>query len=77
MVWGAFTGFDKCPLVTMPLDKRTTSDLVTIFFKGALSRFYFLYDHLQELKLMEDGALVHYSSLPFLWKQVHSMTKLI
>jgi hypothetical protein len=27
MVWGAFIGFDKRPLVIMPPDKRTTSDL--------------------------------------------------
>ena len=52
MVWGAFTSFDKCPLVIMPLDKRTTSDFVTIVYGATLSGFYFLHDHPQQSKLM-------------------------
>ena len=47
MVWGAFVGFNKCPLVIMFLDKRTASDFVTIVYEGALSGFYFLHDHPQ------------------------------
>jgi hypothetical protein len=41
MVWGALTGFDKCPLVIMPPDKRTTSNFVTIVYQATLSGLYF------------------------------------
>jgi hypothetical protein len=77
MVWGAFVGFGKCSLVIMPLDKRTTSDFVTIVYEATLSGFYFLHDHPQQLKLMEDGALVHCSSLTLQWRQAHGLVKLI
>jgi hypothetical protein len=41
MVWGAFTGFDKCPLVIMPQDKRTSIKFLTIVYEPTLSGFYF------------------------------------
>jgi hypothetical protein len=53
MVWGAFTDFDKCPLVIMPPDIRTASDFLTIVYDCllrmiiVLSKFYFLHDHPQ------------------------------
>ena len=77
MVWGAFTNFDKCPLVIMPLDNRTTSNFVTIAFEAILSRFKLLHDHPQQLKLMEGGALVHCSSFLFKGRQAHGMAQLI
>ena len=64
MVWGAFIGFDKSPLVTIPSDKRSSGDFVTIVYEGVLSGFYFLHDDPEQLILMEDGAPVHRSSLP-------------
>jgi hypothetical protein len=63
MVWGALTGFDKCPLVIMSPDKRTTSNFVTIVYQATLSGLYFVHDHPQQLKLMEDGAPIHHNSL--------------
>ena len=72
MVWGAFTSFDKSPLVTIPLDKRSSSDFVTIVYEGVLSGFYFLHDDPEQLILMEDGALVHRSS----WRRAHGIEKL-
>ena len=63
-VWGAYTGFDKSPLVTIPSDKRSSSDFVTIVYEGVLCGFYFLHNDLEQLILMEDGAPFHHSSLP-------------
>jgi hypothetical protein len=56
VVWGALAGFDKCPLVVLPPNKRTAKKFVTIVYEAALSGFYFLHDHPQQLKLMEDDA---------------------
>jgi hypothetical protein len=56
MVWDAFTRFDKCSLVVIPPDKRTTSNFVSIIYEATLRGFYFLHDHPQQLKLIEDGA---------------------
>ena len=61
----------------MPPNKRTTINFVIIFYNGTLSKFYFLHKHLQQLKLMEDDALVHRSSLLLQWKQAHGMAKII
>lgn len=77
MIWGAFTGFDKSPLVTIPSDKRSSSDFVTIVYEGVLSGFYFLHDHHEQLILMEDGAPVHRSSLPQQWRLAHGIEKLV
>ena len=77
MVWGTFTSFDKFPLVIMPLDKITSNDFVTIVYKATLSGFYFLHDYHEQLKLMEDGAPVHYSSLTLQWRQTHGLAKLV
>jgi len=74
---GTFVGFDKCPLIVMPPNKRTISDFVTIVYEVALSRFYFLHDDPHQLKLMEDGTSVHYNSLQLQCKQAHGMTKII
>jgi hypothetical protein len=76
MVWGAFTGFDKSPLVMSPSDKRSSSDFVSIVYEGALSGFYFLHDDPEQLILMEDGAPVHRSALPLQWRRAHGMKKL-
>ena len=37
-VWGAFTGFDKCPLVIMLANRRIIYDFVEIVYEGALTR---------------------------------------
>jgi hypothetical protein len=76
MVWGAFTGSHKYPLVIMPTNRRSAHDFVEIVYEGALSGFYFLHDCLEDLILMEDGALVHRALLPNQWKETHGMKKL-
>jgi transposase len=76
LIWGAFSGFDKCPLVIMPPHRRSASDFVDIVYEGTLSGFYFLHDHPEDLTLMEDGAPVHRSMLPNLWRQAHGIKKL-
>jgi hypothetical protein len=77
MVWGAFIGFDKCPLIIMPPDNRTASDFVTIVYEGALSGFYFLHDHPQQLKFMESKMVLQstIAHLTLQWRQAHGLAK--
>jgi len=77
MVWSAFIGFDKCPLVIVPPHKRTTNNFVTIVYKATLSEFYFFHDHPQQLKLIEDGVPVYLSSLLLQRRQAYSMANQI
>ncbi|CAA9501973.1 MAG: hypothetical protein AVDCRST_MAG96-2018 [uncultured Segetibacter sp.] len=76
MVWGAFSGFDKCPLVVMPSHKHTAKDFVDIVYEGRLSGFYFMHDSPNNLILMEDGAPVHRSAYSNLWREAHGIKKL-
>lgn len=62
MVWNTFTSFAICPLVIMLLNRRTSINFVTGYDR-ALSGFYFLYNHLKQLKLMEDRAPIYCSLL--------------
>ena len=77
MVWGAFTGFDKSPLVIMALGERTAKHFVQKIYEATLSGFYFMHDKLAELTLMEDSALVHRSKYSKSWRQAHGMKKLV
>lgn len=77
MVWGAFTGYDKCPLVIIPPDRRKGRDFVDVVYESRLSGFYFLHDHPQTLILMEDGAPVHRSKESSDWRQAHGIRKLL
>ena len=52
MVWGVFSGYDKCPLVIVPLDRRIATNFVDIVYKKALFDFYFLHDHPNDMILM-------------------------
>ena len=76
MVWGAFTGFDKSSLVFLSQGKWTAADFVKNVYDATLSAFYFMHDAPSELVLIEDGAPVHHSKLPQLWRQVYRMQKL-
>jgi hypothetical protein len=78
MVWGAFTGFDKCPLIIMPTNRRNAIayDYVEIVYEGVLRGFYFFHDCSKDLILMEDGALVYRVLLPNQWREAHGMKKL-
>jgi hypothetical protein len=77
MVWGAFTGFDKCPLVIIPPDRWKGRDFVDVVVESCLSGFYFLHDHHETLILMEDGALMHHSKESSDWRQVHVIRTLL
>ena len=44
-------------------------DFMDLVSETTLSPFYFVHDRHQDLILMEDGALVHRSSLPKLWRE--------
>jgi len=61
MVWSAFTSFDKCPLVIIPLDRQKGRNFVDVVYESRLSGFCFFHDHPETLILMEDGALMHHS----------------
>lgn len=76
MIWGAFTGYEKCPIVIMPSDRRTSADFVDIVYEGRLSGFYFMHHNPQSLHLMEDGAPVHRSTLPKQWREAHKIKKI-
>ena len=76
MIWGAFSGFDKCPIVVMPLHKRTSEDFVDIVYEGRLSGFYFMHNERENLILMEDGAPVHRSKYAESWRMAHGIKKL-
>lgn len=76
MVWGAFTGFEKSPLVFLPQGERTAADFVQNVYEGILSGFYFMHVHRNELVLMEDGAPVHRARVSQLWREAHGIRKL-
>ena len=76
MIWGAFSGYQKFPLVVMPPHRRTASNFINIVYEGCLSGFYFLHDDPDNLILMEDGAPVHRSILSSAWRHMHGMKKL-
>ena len=73
MVWGAFTGYEKSPLVIILVDERSAVDFVNLIYEGTLSGFYFMHDQPHELTLMEDGAPVHRSRYLEHWREVHGI----
>ena len=76
MVWGAFTGFHKSPLVLMSEGERTANDFIRNVYDVTLSAFYFIHDHLHHFTLMEDGAPVHRSKLAQQWRIAYGIQKL-
>ena len=60
----------------MPPDRRTCNDFVKLVYKSRLSEFYFMHKNRSDLILMEDGAPMHQSSQPRLWREAHQMRKL-
>ena len=77
MVWGAFIGFDKSPLVIMILGERMAKHFVQKVYEGTLNYFYFMHDEPEDLTVMEDGTLVHQSKYTKNWRQTHGMKKLV
>ena len=76
MVRGANTGSSKCYLVLIPSDKRTAKDFVEVVYEFALQHYYHHHDNYECLILMEDGAPVHCSTLPKLWREEVGIKKL-
>ena len=76
MIWGAFSSYQKCPLVVMPPHRRTASNFINIVYEGCLSGFYFLHDDPNNLIFIEGGAPVHRSVLSSVWRHAHDMKKL-
>jgi len=77
MVWGAFSGFNKCPLINIPSNRKRTSNFVTLINERSLSKFYFLHDHPRQLTLIAKGIPILLNLLPFQWRQAHGVRNLI
>lgn len=67
MIWGAFVGNRKLPLVVMPLRRRTAAHFAEVVYDAALRPFLMEHEDSPSLILMEDGALVHWSNIPKVW----------
>ena len=76
MIWGAFTSYSKSDLVLIPPNKRTALDFVDVVYTSGLESYYKGYNNYQHLILMEDGAPVHRSIAPKLWREALGMKKL-
>ena len=76
MVWGAFVDSTTLPLVVMPPSRRTAADFVDIVYQPALGPFLEAHDDASSLTLMEDGAPVHRSNAPRIWREEHHLKKL-
>jgi transposase len=65
MVWGAFFGTTKAPLVLIPPKSRKAADFIEEVYKPSLVPFLQEHDpnHSRRLVLMEDGAPVHKAKL--------------
>ena len=59
MVWGAFFGTVKAPLIFLPPKQRKATDLIKNVYKDGLVPFLSKQDPNLELILMEDNAPVH------------------
>ena len=59
MVWGAFFGTVKAPLIFLPPKQRKATDLIKNVYKDGLVPFLSKQDPNIELILMEDNAPVH------------------
>ena len=66
----------KCSLVLIPPDKCTAADFIEVIYDAVLCHYYYHHDNPEELILMEDGAPVHRSNLPKLWREAIGLTKL-
>src|SRR5207253_3058397 len=76
MVWGAFTEHSVCQLVVIPSDRRKAKDFVEVVYEAALEPFYHSHQHIENMLLMEDGAPVHRSNLPKLWREAVGIPKI-
>jgi transposase len=73
MVWGAITHDDKSALVIMDSGRRTAQDFVDQVCRGPLLDFL---QQCDEPILMEDGAPIHRSNAPKLWREQNGINKM-
>jgi transposase len=77
MVWGGITYGKKTDMVIFKKEGRrrrmSAKDYVDQVYEGPLRRF--LENH-QDIILMEDGAPIHRSNAPKIWRQEHNIVKL-
>ena len=76
MLWDASTGSSKCYLVLILPEKCTVADFVEVVYESALQHYYYHHDNYECLILMEDGAPVHRSTIPKLWREDIGIKKL-
>ena len=76
MVWGAFLAGKKLPLVFMPPGRRTAVDFVQLVYELTLGPFLDTQETSGKLVLMEDGAPVHRSNVPKVWREARQVTKM-
>jgi hypothetical protein len=76
MIWGAFSGFHKNPLVLMPPGRRKVTQFIDDVYERILSGLYFLHDDTDNVLLMEDGAPVHCAHISQQWGQAHGIRML-
>jgi hypothetical protein len=60
--------FHKIPLVLMPHGRRKATHFIHDIYERVLSGFYFLHDDIDNVPLMEDGALVHHAHISQQWR---------
>ena len=59
VIWGAFSGFDKCPIVFISCNRWIGINFVNVVHEGCFSGFNFIHYDLDSLQLTEDGAQMH------------------
>lgn len=73
MVWAAITHDKKSALVILDSGRRTAQDFVDQVYKGPLHEFL---QQCDQPILMEDGAPIHRSNAPKVWRESHGVIKL-
>ena len=73
MIWDAFLGFHKNPLILMPPRRWKATHFIDNVYKRVLNGLYFLYDNDDNVLFMEDGTLVHRAHMSQQWRQAHGI----
>jgi len=76
MVWGAFFGTKKCPLVFLPPNQRKSADFIKNVYEAQLQPFLSEIDPDHQLTLMEDNAPVHTSLLTREYRKKNGINKI-
>jgi len=76
MIWGAFVGCTRLPLVIMPPGERDGASFVKNVYDAALGPFLNDQENAADLVVMEDGAPVHRCKVANIWKETKSLKRL-